>query len=203
MSGKDWIIKEDGQYQAGRTPREWDLVKDTYRFYRFLTELDDILYQGSDENSFLPSISKLVRTLTLNSYWLQTQCLEPSSDTDISVKNLYDEIGYPLTVQTVTFKPGISSSIHNHGTWGVVAILKGNEKNTFWKRVPHPEFNGKLEAVSELILVPGDIISFTSDAIHAVEAVGEEPLVTFNIYGETNHRNRFEFDLITHQAKNY
>ncbi|MFN9401749.1 MAG: cupin, partial [Dolichospermum sp.] len=29
------------------------------------------------------------------------------------------------------------------------------------------------------------------------------PTVTFNIYGETNPKQRFEFDIINHIAKNF
>ena len=116
---------------------------------------------------------------------------------------LYEEFSFPLTVQTVTFAPGVVSPIHNHGTWGVVALLKGQEKNTFWKRMNDPGLKDKIEEVGELSLVSGDIISFTPDAIHSVEALGDEPTVTFNIYGETHHQKRFEFDPLTHSAKNF
>ena len=134
---------------------------------------------------------------------MQTQNLEPSPQTGTSVLLLYDELGFPLTVQTVTFAPGTRSNIHNHGTWGIVAVLKGQEKNTFWQRTHNPEFQDKIEPTGELTLFPGDIISFTPDAIHCVEAVGDEPTVTFNVYGETDPNERFEFDSVTHQARNF
>ncbi|WP_293073370.1 hypothetical protein [Moorena sp. SIO4A5] len=75
------------------------------------------------------------------------------------------------------------SPIHNHGTWGVVAVISGQEKNTFWRRTDDPDFCDRIEQVGEKILFPGDIISFTSDGIHSVEAMGDEPTITFNIYG--------------------
>jgi len=52
-------------------------------------------------------------------------------------------------------------------------------------------------------LTPGDVISFMPDAIHCIQAVGDTPLVTFNVYGETHSKHRFEFDSITHTARNY
>lgn len=80
-------------------------------------------------------------------------------------------------------------------------MLKGQEKNTIWKRISDREFQGKIEPVGEIILVPGDVISFTPDAIHCVEAIGDEATITFNIYGETHHKQRFEFEPITHNSK--
>lgn len=203
MKNQDWLVTETGDCQACKAVREWDLLKEHYRFYRFLTEVEDAVAAATDEVSCLPEIRRLVRQLMLNSYWLQTQCPEPCPKTGVSVIILYDEIGFPLTVQTVTFTPGTVTPIHNHGTWGVVAVLKGQEKNTFWQQTYDPEFKDKIEKVGEKILSPGDIISLTPDAIHCVESVGEEPTVTFNIYGETHCSRRFEFDPINHTRKTY
>jgi predicted metal-dependent enzyme (double-stranded beta helix superfamily) len=203
MKNQDWHVNGDGQYQACKSARAWNLLRDNYRLYRFLTELEDILNDVEDETSRLPEIQMLVRRLLVNSYWVQSQYLEPCPKTGTSVLILYDELGFPLTVQTVTFAPGTKSNIHNHGTWGVVALLKGQEKNRFWRRNPNQEFPDKIEQTGELTLLPGDIISFTPDAIHCVEALGSEPTVTFNIYGETDPKQRFEYNVIFHTTKNF
>jgi predicted metal-dependent enzyme (double-stranded beta helix superfamily) len=203
MKEKDWLVTGDGQYQACKSARSWDLLRDNYRLYRFLTEVEDVLNDVADESSRLPELRMLVRRLIVNSYWVQSQYLEVCPATKTSVLLLYDELGFPLTMQTVTFAPGVVSTIHNHGTWGIVAVLKGQEKNTFWQRDRSPEFTDKIAPTGELTLFPGDIISFTPDAIHCVEAMGDEPTVTFNIYGETNPKERFEFDIINHTAKNF
>jgi predicted metal-dependent enzyme (double-stranded beta helix superfamily) len=203
MKGRDWLLTGDGHYQACKSVRAWDLLRENYRFYRFLTELEDVLNNADDESSRLPDIRMLVRRLITNSYWVRSQYLEPSAKTGTSVLLLYDELGFPLTVQTVTFAPGTLSNIHNHGTWGVVAVLKGQEKNTVWRRTHSPEFEDKIEPAGEIPLFPGDIMSFTPGAIHSVQAVGDEPTVTFNIYGETDPKERFEFDSVTHSSRNF
>jgi predicted metal-dependent enzyme (double-stranded beta helix superfamily) len=203
MQGRDLFIAENGQYQICKSARTWDLLRDNYRLYRFLTELEDVLNNVEDQSTRLPEIRMLVRRLIINSYWVQSQFLQPDLKTGISVLLLYNELGFPLTVQTVTFAPGTNSNIHNHGTWGVVAILKGQEKNTFWRRTENPDFPDQIEKTGEINLFPGDIISFTSETIHHVQAMGEEPTVTFNIYGETDPKQRFEFDIINHIAKNF
>ncbi|MBD2345269.1 cysteine dioxygenase family protein [Anabaena subtropica] len=203
MQGRDWLLMRDGQYQVCKTARSWDLLQENYRLYRFLTEIEDVLNQVSDESTRLPEIRMLVRRLIVNSYWVRSQYLEPSPTTGTSVLLLYDELGFPLTVQTVTFAPGTLSTIHNHGTWGVVAVLKGQEKNTVWRRTKTPDFQDKIEPTGEITLSPGDIMSFTPDAIHSVQSIGDEPTVTFNIYGETDPKQRFEFDSVTHRAKKF
>ena len=81
--------------------------------------------------------------------------------------------------------------------------MQGQEKNTFWKRLSNNTSERKIIPVAERILLPGDVISFTANAIHCIEALGDEPLITFNIYGETHHKTRFEFDPETETAWNY
>lgn len=200
MKKRDWLVTKDGQCQACKSVREWDLLRENYRLHRFLTEVEDVLNDTADEFSFLPKIRLLVRRLITNSYWVQTQYTQPYNQTGFAIQMLYDELGFPLTVQTETASPGVISRIHNHGTWGVVAVLKGQQKNTFWQR---SEDLKRIELVGDLCLVSGDIISFTPDAIHSVESMGGEPTVTFNIYGETDPLKRFEFDAITHTAKKF
>ena len=203
MQGRDWLLTGDGQYQVCKSARSWDLLQENYRLYRFLTEMEDVLNGVSDESSRLSEIRMLVRRLIVNSYWVRSQYLEPSPTIGTSVVLLYDELGFPLTVQTVTFAPGTRSNIHNHGTWGVVAVLKGQEKNTVWRRTKTPDLQDKIKPTGEIILSPGDIISLTPDAIHSVQAIGDEPTVTFNIYGETDPKQRFEFDAVTHSVKKF
>jgi predicted metal-dependent enzyme (double-stranded beta helix superfamily) len=203
MQGKDWFVTGDGHYQTCKSVRAWDLLCDNYRLYRFLTEIEDVLKNVEDESSRLPDIRMLVRRLLVNSYWVNSQFLTPDPQTGISVLLLYDELGFPLTVQTVTFAPGTISNIHNHGTWGVVAVLKGQEKNTIWRHNHQPNYPNEIVSTGEIQLFPGDIISFTPDAIHQVEAVGNEPTVTFNIYGETDPKERWKFDPVHNVAKKF
>ena len=205
MANQDWLLMDDGRYEASEIIEEAE-VSVPYRLFRFLTNLEDILQNISDDKQRLQEIRPLVRRLLNSSEWLHYEYLEPDVDTGWSVTTLYDEPDFPLTVQTVAWLPGSVSPIHNHATWGVVAILSGQEKNTFWKQV-NPDLNStgneRIEKAGELILSPGDIISFTPDAIHNIEVMGDEPTVSFNLYGETNYDQRFEFDPINFTATNF
>lgn len=209
MAQQDWLVKEDGECLSFPSPRQWDLLTQTtqYRLHHFLTELDDLINQveitGEAEEKYLPMLRRLVRKLLLNVYWVSQEVPSPADKTGTSVSLLYDEPGYPLTLQTEIMLPGTSTPIHNHGTWGVIAMLRGQQQNVFWKRVPIPEYPENIEKVGEKILQPGDVISFTTEAIHHVEAVGNESAVTLNLYGETHAAKRFKFDPFTHQAYHF
>ncbi len=207
MKTADWLVREDGICSLCKSVREWNLLAEEYRLYRFLTEVEDIIRlaaaEGIDEESSLSGLRMLVRKLILNCYTVKTRLPEPNHNTGVSVVMLYDELGFPMTIQTEMNLPGVTSPIHNHGTWGIVMVLEGKQKNTFWKREPSAEFPNKINRVGERIIESGDIISFTTEAIHSIEAVGDKPTVTFNLYGETHGSKRFQFDLDTQTAKHF
>ncbi len=199
---ENWIVHDDSSTEA-YYPQETELAVDPYRLFRFLTDLEDILLDIPGDRDRTKAIMPLVRHLLTSSYWLQMEYDRPSPTTGWSVKMLYREPEYPLTVQMVAWQPGSVSPIHNHGAWGIVALISGEEKNRFWKRSPTAEHPDRLELVGEKILQPGEIISFMPGAIHSVESIGDEPTISFNLYGETNYKQRYEFDTKNHTAKNF
>ena len=199
---QDYIVSDESICQ-GFVPEEFVPSAEPYRLYRFLTDLDDILTDEPDDAQRIYRIAPLVRTLLTSSEWLQFEYTDPSPKTGWAVKMLYREPSFPLTVQMVSWAPNRVSTIHNHATWGIVALIRGNERNTLWRRNPTPEHPGRIEKVGEQMLVPGDIIGFTSDAIHCVEAIGDEPTISFNLYGITDYPSRFKFDITSHTAENF
>ncbi|MDJ0903607.1 MAG: cupin [Xenococcus sp. MO_188.B8] len=198
----NWIIDNDSSRQTYAT-LEPDLPEQPYRLYRFLTDLEDILLTIPDDRDRLKAIFPLVRKLLMSSYWLQMEYHTPNPETGWSVNTLYKEQDYPITIQTVAWLPGNVSPIHNHATWGIVALIDGQEKNRFWKRSPDKEYPHKIELIDEYNFIPGDIIGLMPDAIHSVEPLGEEPTITFNIYGETDFSQRYEFDSVKYTVKNF
>jgi predicted metal-dependent enzyme (double-stranded beta helix superfamily) len=202
MANHNWLISDDGNY---RSFGDADIPEPAqiYRLYRFLTELEDILEKFDDDISRLEAITPLVRKLLVSSYWLQLEYKKPSPETGWSVNFLYREHEFPLTVQMVAWEPGRASTIHNHGTWGLVALIGGQERNKLWRRQPTQDHPDRIELLDEVILNPGDIVALTSDAIHSVEPLGDEPTVSFNLYGITNFQRRFVFDPEKQQAKRF
>ncbi|AFY70877.1 hypothetical protein Pse7367_2621 [Thalassoporum mexicanum PCC 7367] len=218
FENNDWLVNDHGQLEVCPVVEDqWENSGQTYRLYRFLTDIEDILWRYDDDRQRLEQIRPLVRRLLNSSYWLQGEYKAPNPERGWSVLTLYEEPDFPLTVQTVVWLPGRKSKIHNHATWGIVALVNGQEKNVVWRRSsnksPKKGFadeqkpsdrsdqSDRIEQVGEQIINPGDIISFTPEAIHHVEVVSEEPTITFNLYGLTNYKQRYTFDPINHTAK--
>lgn len=195
----DYLVKDTGSVTTDIYLPEEDFSEDIYRLYRFLTELEDTLATTTQPEQILSILLPKVRKLLTDSYWLQSEYIEPNPQTGWSVKTLYQELDYPITVQNVAWMPQKTSPIHNHGTWGIVAVMAGQEENKIWQRGE----GDRLELVETKILQPGDIIAFTPEAIHSIAAVGIEPTITFNVYGITDFSRRYEFNPQTHQARHF
>lgn len=197
---ENWLVNNQGECQPYFPSLEQE-VAEPYRLYRFLTDLENILGMDIDEEGRIKAIIPAVRQLLTSADWLHTNYAPPNPQTGWSITSIYEEPNYPITVQTVAWNPGNVSPVHNHASWGIVAIISGEEKNTFWRR--SLDNNHKLEKTSEKVLVAGDIVGFTSEAIHCVEPLGQEPCITFNLYGQADFSQRYEFDIIRHTAKNF
>lgn len=204
MTGKTWIVTNAGQCEPLETDLDVVTLPTPYRLYHFLSDLDSILRQESDDRARLSEICPRVQHLLTESPWITLQYSPPHPQRGWSVSTLYDEPGYDLTVQMVAWAAGQKSTIHNHGAWGVVALTDGSEQNTFWQRTltdsDHPD---AIAQVGHCDLKPGDIISFLPDAIHRVEALGSQPTVSFNLYGVTDYAARRKFDLATQTASKF
>jgi predicted metal-dependent enzyme (double-stranded beta helix superfamily) len=194
MTSQDWIVTDEGQCLELEVTSQDENLSRPYRLYRFLTDLEDILERVSDNRTRLSLICPLVRRLLNRSEWLQLNFLPPDPTTGWSVLTLYDEPDFLITIQTVVWAPGSISPIHNHATWGLVAMLNGQEQNTFWQRAATPEIPDQISLVGDHIFSAGDILCLMPDAIHQVKALGDEPTISFNLYGETDYSQRFEFD---------
>ncbi|MEO0539430.1 MAG: cupin [Cyanobacteria bacterium P01_A01_bin.105] len=201
MTDNNWLIDNDGQsHRFEHSPLTEP--EQPYRLYRFLTDLEDILLDELDDHQRLQRIIPLVRQLLTSAYWLQMEFDQPGAK-GWSVRFLYREYGFPLTVQMVAWAPGQQSTIHNHATWGIVALVGGAEKNQLWQRQPSADHPHQIVPTGDLTLAPGDIIGFMPGAIHQVKPLGDEPTVSFNLYGVTDKPNRYQFDPTQKTAKRF
>ena len=193
MAPQNWFIDRAGTQEPWLTVEPPTSGAQPYRLYRFLTDLEDLLKREPGDRQRLQALYPLVQRLLQSSEWLQLIPIAPDPKTGWAVEILYDEPDFPLTVQLVAWEPQRVSPIHNHGCWGLVALLQGQEENRFWRRAPGD--STQLVEAGSLVLNPGDLVCLMPDAIHRVKALGTTPTISFNVYGETDYDQRFEFDL--------
>jgi len=84
-----------------------------------------------------------------------------------------------LSLLKVSFPVGRRTPPHDHGTWAMILVLSGKEKNTLYRR----QAGGGLKRVSEVTLEAGSILPMLSEAVHVAECIGDEPAVGLHVYG--------------------
>ena len=83
-----------------------------------------------------------------------------------------------LTMLKVCFPNGRRTPPHDHGTWAVILLLSGREKNTLYRRDP----NG-LRKAGEVTLERGSILPMLGETVHVAECLGDQPAVGLHVYG--------------------
>jgi len=83
-----------------------------------------------------------------------------------------------LTMLKVCFPRGRRTPPHDHGTWAVILVLSGQEKNTLYR----PE-EAALRGASEVTLGRGAILPMRGDTAHVAECVGDAPAIGLHVYG--------------------
>ena len=83
-----------------------------------------------------------------------------------------------LTLLKVSFPNGRRTPPHDHGTWALILLLSGAEKNTLYRRD-----NGALRKAGEVTLAPGTILPMRADTVHVAECLGDTPAIGLHVYG--------------------
>lgn len=97
-----------------------------------------------------------------------------------------DETG--LTLVRACFPPETNTPIHNHGTWGVIAVYSGKDRLQEYRRLDNGEGEGyaEIELAAERILGPGDtaIIPHPPQDIHAQQGAEGAAALEFVLFGK-------------------
>lgn len=217
LQQRNFEVTADGLSRPmGSPPSSLSLfpLRRPYRLYRYLSDLDDLVESVSDDLERIRIATVLTRHLLAQATWITQLCPVPDPERRASVNCLYGEPGYPLIIQIVAWLPQ-ASPVHNHANWSIVAFLgdetAGCEENIFWSRQDDGSKPGHaiIKPVTKQILRPGDIVGFTPDAIHSIQSIPAEnveepkPTYTFNIFGETDFNQRYEFDPVNNTLKNF
>ena len=83
-----------------------------------------------------------------------------------------------LTLLKVCFPNGRRTPPHDHGTWAMILLLSGGEKNTLYRRE-----GGALRKAGEITLTRGAILPMLADTVHVAECLGDQPAIGLHVYG--------------------
>lgn len=98
---------------------------------------------------------------------------------------LHSDPGETMTLYVNVCGPGVVSPPHDHGTWAVIAGLRGVEENWFYRERANanPGDESAMEEVGHMQVEAGKAIALMPNDIHCI-ATGEQALVmSLHFYG--------------------
>lgn len=126
----------------------------------------------------------------------ETDWLDPQHQTrdgeDWMLHPLLREPDGSLSVLAAVFRPGVVCPAHDHGSWAVVGVYRGRERETRYR------FSGRAGrlVVDRVLVSPRGTVTVVPDgAIHTVEALDEQDAVSIHVYGTdivTQHRHTYD-----------
>ncbi|QKQ47721.1 MULTISPECIES: cysteine dioxygenase family protein [Achromobacter] len=106
-----------------------------------------------------------------------------------------------------SINPGKTTLPHDHTTWACIVALSGEELNRVYRRSDDGPRAGRatLEQVREVVVRPGQSVSFLPDDIHSIHVTGAAPTLHFLLYGQPLETlsGRIGIDLATGEIVNY
>ena len=173
-------------------------VTETYTLPQFVEDLRRIAASSADTNELLARTKPFAARLAASPD-LHARCRkECDPEQGFGFQLLHEEPDHNLAVALLSWLPGRGTPPHDHGTWGIVVGVEGDEVNTFYKRIDDGSRAGyaELKKLSEKVFSPGDVLGITPAIIHSVHNDTDKISVSLHIYGRhINHTQRSKFDV--------
>ena len=156
----------------------------------------------------LRNASNELKLLVMDDTWLPETYKEPRPGKSIQYL-LFRSPDHPFTVTTVVFDVGYTSPIHDHGTWGLVGVMHGVEREERFALSStlnsSPTASRLVEkGVAENHQGEVSVIVPPEWEIHRISTVGQSPSCSVHVYGADLHRKiRHRYDPDTGIAMEY
>lgn len=178
-----------------------------YTVTEYVNDLHKLRARKLDDAAMMAAVKPLAKKLAEDGSWFKEKMMEINTDMGVGISLLHEEDDHSLTVISVAWsKDNLDVPPHDHGTWAVVAGVKGLERNTLWRRQDdgshaEPDY-AEVAPVSHADITLGDVIAMSPADIHTVENVGEGVSLSLHTYGKNpNTTDRFQYDTQTNRAK--
>ena len=139
----------------------------------------------------------LLRALVLKDDWLPAQFAQPSPESYRQYLLHCDPLER-FSVVSFVWMPGQKTPIHDHTVWGLVGVMRGQEKCE--------EYSAEVKQSGFHLVNPGDVdrVSPRIGDIHVVSNAGTQTAVSIHVYGANiGAVRRHVFDPATGQAKEF
>jgi predicted metal-dependent enzyme (double-stranded beta helix superfamily) len=174
------------------------MERSDYSIDELVRDLKQVAAGSADERTLLARARPLARRAALAKHaWLSERMYEADAEQGFGVYLLHEEDDHTFAVLAISWLPNRGTPPHNHGTWGLVAAVDGDETNEFFRRVDDGSRPGyaELTKIGTKVFGVGDVLAMPSDTIHAVWNHSGRTTVSLHMYGRNiNFTGRSQFD---------
>lgn len=140
----------------------------------------------------LGGLGRSLRRAALDQGWVTPAHREIDAEQGFGSHLVFEDDDHGLALFVVSWAPGRGAPPHDHGTWGVVCGMTGQETNTGWRRIGQGD---RIERAGDYVIGPGDLVTVGPEDIHSVTNLTDRPAVSLHLYGRhlgSVARNRYD-----------
>ena len=179
----------------------------TYDLAAFARDLDAVVAaEGADYRRLAERAKPLLGRLLADMRWLDARYAEPRGGSVQYLLHKHPADAY--SVVSVVFNTGYATTVHDHGTWGLVGVWRGAEHEERFKRTDDGSRAGyaALRPAGAVVNLPGDVTHLLppDEEIHRIANQAPHPSCSIHVYGgDLNGKLRHQYDLATGAVKEF
>jgi 3-mercaptopropionate dioxygenase len=179
----------------------------TYDVAAFARDLDAVVAaEGTDYRGVVARAKPLLGRLLADMRWLDARYAEPRGG---SVQYLlHKHPADAFSIVSVVFNTDYATTVHDHGTWGLVGVWRGAEREERFKRTDDRSRAdyAALRPSGEAVNLPGAVTHLLppDEEIHRITNQAPYPSCSIHVYGgDLNGKLRHQYDLATGAVKDF
>jgi len=153
------------------------MAADVSKFRRFVQDMTRLVERAAgDEPRLLDEGAALLAALVKKDDWLPDEFARPSPESYRQYLLHCDPLER-FSVVSFVWMPGQKTPIHDHTVWGLVGVMRGQERCD--------EYSQRISLEGSHLVHPGEVdrVSPRIGDIHVVSNAGEETAVSIHVYG--------------------
>ena len=173
----------------------------------FIKEVDILVNEIQDELELTSKISIILNPILENPFLLTKEQLLVKKD-GFTLNRVHIATDESFSIGVGIWDVGQTTPIHDHGTWGVIGIYRGIEKEESFSNIGTRK-NGSAAIINPMgnrLAKPGEtFVCCTKDKdLHRVTCASDEPVVGIHVYGgDLSKIPRFKYDEISGEVTSF
>ena len=183
------------------------MVQVMYDLAAFTHDLDEVVAGAHDARALVREGKPFLERLVSDMSWLAPRFTEPGEGGSVQYL-LHQHPGDAYSVVAVVFREGYSTPVHDHTTWGLIGLWRGEEREERFVRADgesRPDY-ARLRSAGTVMNEPGSVTWLIppDEEIHRIRNMSPQPSCSIHVYGgNLSGKLRHQFDLETGAVRDF